>query len=82
MDQDALTEREISFEEAAAIFGIPEFTEEYLYEIGTPNPEDYEPIVEIPVGIYSWIENKIYSRLSSCRSEYHAGNAKGIKKGI
>lgn len=48
VDQDALTEREISFEEAAAILGIPEFTEEYLYEIGMPNPEDYEPIVEIP----------------------------------
>lgn len=48
VDQDALTEGEISFEEAADILGIPEFTEEYLYEIGMPNPEDYEPIVEIP----------------------------------
>lgn len=48
VDQDALTEREISFEEAAAILGISEFTEEYLYEIGMPNPEDYEPVVEIP----------------------------------
>lgn len=47
VDQDALTEGEISFEEAADILGIPEFTEEYLYEIGMTNPEDYEPIVEI-----------------------------------
>lgn len=48
VDQDALTEGEISFEEAAAILGIPEFTEEYLSSIGMPDPADYETTVEIP----------------------------------
>ncbi len=42
VDQDALTEGEISFEEAAAILGIPEFTEEYLSSIGMPDPADYD----------------------------------------
>lgn len=48
VDQDALTEGEISFEEATAILGIPEFTEEYLSSIGMPDPADYETTVEIP----------------------------------
>ncbi len=43
-----MTEGEISFEEAAAILGIPEFTEEYLSSIGMPDPADYETTVEIP----------------------------------
>lgn len=48
VDQDALTEGEISFEEAADILGIPEFTEEYLSSIGMPDPADYDTTVEIP----------------------------------